>query len=231
MNRIAEEVEGDPLYRSIIDAQRAEPEATGADAIADAARHIAETLDLAAIVCWTASGSTGLARGARAAAAADRRAVAQHRDRPPAGAGVGRALRRHRGRARPGRHGRPRLPHRLQGRLRQGRPARHHRRRRAARHAGRDQHAAHRLCRCDRRGRRAADRRSDIPALDLFLQRLHQVGDALAGADRPRARGGRLRAPACRRRCPAGSGRGPTARRNGAARARSTSRMSASARP
>ncbi len=60
MNRIAEEVEGDPLYRNIIAAQRAEPEATGADAIADAARHIADTLDLAAVICWTSSGSTGL---------------------------------------------------------------------------------------------------------------------------------------------------------------------------
>ncbi|MBV9558189.1 MAG: pyruvate kinase, partial [Pseudolabrys sp.] len=60
MNRIAEEVEGDGYYRSIITAQRAEPEATGADAIADAARQIAETLDLSAIVCWTGSGSTGL---------------------------------------------------------------------------------------------------------------------------------------------------------------------------
>ena len=45
MNRIAEEVESDPLYPSIIHAQRAEPEATGADAIADAARQIAETLE------------------------------------------------------------------------------------------------------------------------------------------------------------------------------------------
>src|SRR5215510_14039214 len=60
MNRIAEEVEGDALYRNIIAAQRAEPEATGADAIADAARHIADTLDLAAVICWTSSGSTGL---------------------------------------------------------------------------------------------------------------------------------------------------------------------------
>jgi len=60
MNRIAEEVEGDPLYRNIITAQRAAPEATGADAIADAARHIADTLDLAAVICWTASGSTAL---------------------------------------------------------------------------------------------------------------------------------------------------------------------------
>ncbi|HVV60770.1 MAG TPA: pyruvate kinase [Pseudolabrys sp.] len=60
MNRIAEEVEHDPTYRSILAAQHAEPEATGADAIADAARQIAETLDLSAIICWTSSGSTGL---------------------------------------------------------------------------------------------------------------------------------------------------------------------------
>jgi pyruvate kinase len=60
MNRIAEEVEGDPTYRTIISGQRAEPEATGADAIAAATRQIAETLDLSAIICWTFSGSTGL---------------------------------------------------------------------------------------------------------------------------------------------------------------------------
>jgi pyruvate kinase len=60
MNRIAEEVEGDPTYRSIIEAQRAEPEATGSDAIAAAARGIAETLVLSAIVCWTSSGATAL---------------------------------------------------------------------------------------------------------------------------------------------------------------------------
>ncbi len=60
MNRIAEEVENDPTYRSIVRAQRAEPEATGADAIAAAAREIAETLELSAIVCWTSSGATGL---------------------------------------------------------------------------------------------------------------------------------------------------------------------------
>ncbi len=60
MSRIAEEVEGDPTYRAVIQGQRAEPEATGADAIALAARDIAETLDLSAIVCWTMSGSTAL---------------------------------------------------------------------------------------------------------------------------------------------------------------------------
>jgi pyruvate kinase len=60
MNRIAEEVEGEDTYHTIMKAQHAEPEATGADAIAAAARQIAETLDLSAIVCWTFSGSTGL---------------------------------------------------------------------------------------------------------------------------------------------------------------------------
>jgi pyruvate kinase len=60
MNRIAEEVESDPLYRTIIHAQRTDPEATGADAISAAARQIAETLALSAIICWTSSGATGL---------------------------------------------------------------------------------------------------------------------------------------------------------------------------
>ena len=60
MNRIAEEVESDPTYRGIIQSSRSEPEATGADAIAAAARQIGETLDLAGIVCWTFSGATGL---------------------------------------------------------------------------------------------------------------------------------------------------------------------------
>jgi len=58
MNRIAEEIERDPTYRTVIQAQRADPEATGADAISAAARQIAETLDLSAVICWTFSGST-----------------------------------------------------------------------------------------------------------------------------------------------------------------------------
>jgi pyruvate kinase len=60
MNRIAEEVERDGYYRGIINAQRAPPEATNADAIAIAvaARNFAETLDLKAIVAWTSSGAT-----------------------------------------------------------------------------------------------------------------------------------------------------------------------------
>jgi pyruvate kinase len=60
MNRIAEEVERDPTYRAVIHAQRPAPEPTGADAIAEAARQIAESLDLSAIICWTSSGSTAL---------------------------------------------------------------------------------------------------------------------------------------------------------------------------
>jgi pyruvate kinase len=60
MDRIAVEVETDTTYRTIIDAQRSEPEATGADAIAAAAHEIAETLDLNAVVCWTSSGATAL---------------------------------------------------------------------------------------------------------------------------------------------------------------------------
>ncbi len=70
MNRIAEEVESDPIYRTIIDAQRSEPEATGSDAIAAAARQIAETLELSAIACWTFSGSTAMR-------------VARERPKPP----------------------------------------------------------------------------------------------------------------------------------------------------
>jgi pyruvate kinase len=70
MNRIASEVETDPTYVAIINAQRTEPEATGADAIAAAARQIADTLDLAALVCWTFSGATALR-------------VARERPRPP----------------------------------------------------------------------------------------------------------------------------------------------------
>jgi pyruvate kinase len=70
MDRIAQEVERDPTYRTIISAQRTIPEATGADAIADAARQIADTLDLAAVICWTSSGSTALR-------------VARERPRPP----------------------------------------------------------------------------------------------------------------------------------------------------
>jgi pyruvate kinase len=60
MDRIAHEVETDPTCLAIVNAHRAEPEATGADAIAAAARQIADTLELNAVVCWTFSGATAL---------------------------------------------------------------------------------------------------------------------------------------------------------------------------
>ncbi len=64
MSRIIVQVEHDPLYRTDLDAQRATPEHTTADAISAAARQVAETLNCAAIVTYTNSGSTTL-RAAR----------------------------------------------------------------------------------------------------------------------------------------------------------------------
>jgi pyruvate kinase len=64
MNKVAMAVETDVNYRGIIRAQAAEPEATAADAISAATRQVAETLDLAAIVTYTSSGSTAI-RAAR----------------------------------------------------------------------------------------------------------------------------------------------------------------------
>ena len=60
MSSIAENVERDPNYAGIINAQRPQSEPTGADAISAAARQIGETLNLSAIVCYTGSGTTGL---------------------------------------------------------------------------------------------------------------------------------------------------------------------------
>ncbi|MDA8870000.1 pyruvate kinase [Rhizobiaceae bacterium] len=60
MNSICEAIERDKGYLDTIAAQTPEPDATAADAIAFAADQIADTLDLKAIVCFTASGSTAL---------------------------------------------------------------------------------------------------------------------------------------------------------------------------
>jgi len=60
MDRIAEAVEAEDIYTSIIMAQRFTPENTGADAIAEATRDVAETLQSKVICAWTASGKTGL---------------------------------------------------------------------------------------------------------------------------------------------------------------------------
>jgi pyruvate kinase len=143
MNRIGEEVERDPTYRGVLNAQRAEPEPTVGDAIADAARQIAETLDQFRI--------DRAARRARAAEAAGGGHHAEPRHRAQAVRGLGRALCGRGGREGSGRYGQPRRLNRVSRRFCQSRTARDHRRRCAARHPRRDQHAAHRLCRPERR--------------------------------------------------------------------------------
>jgi pyruvate kinase len=60
MDRIAATVEGDPLYQSIIDAQRATHEDSTPDAITAAVHEVTATIHARAIVTWTKSGSTGL---------------------------------------------------------------------------------------------------------------------------------------------------------------------------
>ncbi len=64
MNSIIEEVEGDPVYSSLIDAQRPQPDSTTADAICNALQTMTGILSSAATVTYTDSGSTSL-RAAR----------------------------------------------------------------------------------------------------------------------------------------------------------------------
>ena len=144
MNRIAEAVESEEIYPSIIEAQRAAPEATGADAIAEATRDVAETLDLKVICAWTSSGSTGL-RIARQRPRSSILALTPDRIRGAAPrCRLGRASDRHRRRARRARHGRSGLPPRLYRGLRRRGRAYHRGRRRAVRDPGRHQQPAHR---------------------------------------------------------------------------------------
>jgi pyruvate kinase len=58
MSRIAEEVEQDQNYWSIMRTLNTEPEATGSDAIAAGAHQMADTLNLKTMAAWTFSGST-----------------------------------------------------------------------------------------------------------------------------------------------------------------------------
>ena len=60
MDRIIHSVEKDELYRSYLDAHQAQAERTPADAITDAARHVADTMEAACIVTYTTSGATTL---------------------------------------------------------------------------------------------------------------------------------------------------------------------------
>ena len=60
MDKIAIEVQKDKGYEALLRAIPTQPQPTGADAIAAAAHSIASTLKLAAIICYTATGSTSL---------------------------------------------------------------------------------------------------------------------------------------------------------------------------
>ncbi len=64
MDRIARQVEQDPMYQSIIEAQRHAPEATTPDAIMAAVHEVTGTINARAIICWTKTGGTAL-RAAR----------------------------------------------------------------------------------------------------------------------------------------------------------------------
>lgn len=60
MDKVAIEVEQDRHYNTIIRAQSTPPEATSADAISAACRSVADTLHTAAILSYTATGSTAM---------------------------------------------------------------------------------------------------------------------------------------------------------------------------
>jgi len=60
MDRIMTTVEQDPRLRRLLDVDQADPERTGADAITHAARQVAQTLHVAAIVTYSMSGTTTL---------------------------------------------------------------------------------------------------------------------------------------------------------------------------
>jgi pyruvate kinase len=64
MNRIIEEVDRDPLYRTLMDAQQQPPLPTRADAICSALRDVTRIIHAAATVSYTTSGHTSL-RAAR----------------------------------------------------------------------------------------------------------------------------------------------------------------------
>jgi len=60
MSRIIAHTEGDPEYRTAIDASRSPPHAVAADAIGQAARHVASLLQAACTVAYTSSGYSAL---------------------------------------------------------------------------------------------------------------------------------------------------------------------------
>jgi len=64
MDRVISEVERDPLYRNMLDAQQETPESNSSDAICSALRDVAQIVGATATVTYTSSGHTSL-RAAR----------------------------------------------------------------------------------------------------------------------------------------------------------------------
>ena len=60
MNNVAEAVEGDEIYRQVIEAQRTAARSGVSDAITVAAREVAETTQVKAICCFSHTGTTAL---------------------------------------------------------------------------------------------------------------------------------------------------------------------------
>jgi pyruvate kinase len=83
MDRIVARVEQDEGWRRGIDAARPEPDHVIADAIAAAARQIAQTIDASAIATFTASGSTASAPPANARPAPILGLTTSQSHRPP----------------------------------------------------------------------------------------------------------------------------------------------------
>jgi pyruvate kinase len=134
MNRIGEEVERDPTYRGVLNAQRAEPEPTVGDAIADAARQIAETS-----ICRRSSAGPVRVRPRSASRASGRSRRRGDHAEPRTGAnchwcGACIAWSRKTRTIWTTWSAAPAASHFAT--VRQGRPARHHRRRRAAESPG-----------------------------------------------------------------------------------------------
>ena len=92
MDGIARAVERDPLYHSIITAQRNEPEAPAPTPSRPPPGRSRRRSGSQAIVCYTASGSTGL-RVSRERPEVPVIALTPIRDQPPPGSGLGAALR------------------------------------------------------------------------------------------------------------------------------------------
>ena len=146
MHRIIARVERDPHYREQIDAALTSPKPTAADAISDAMRRIAQTLSVAAAVTYTSSGSSSL-RAARERPSAPVLSLTPHMSTARRLALVwGPSLRAEQGRRTRRGDGRPGVPHRGHGGVRERRRPPCHHGGDAVRDLGDDEHAPDRAC-------------------------------------------------------------------------------------